>query len=275
MRAQTLRRLNANFVPEADSPTKNVLDTRTNARPSQGCRAYPLRRLRAEFDPRTDSPTKGVLDSKTNSPPSQDCRTHASPTPITGLVLAGGASRRMGHDKAFLKLDGTPLIQIVIDRMATVCAEVLIVAGEIASYEGLGAPVVEDQFQNVGVLGGLHAGLAAASHGTTLAVGCDMPFLKPDLLQAFAGWVEGHDVALLKHGGYVEPLHGAYRRTCLGPIEAAIRAGKRRIISFFPHVRVRTVTPEEIAALDPDLESFRNLNTPEEWRAAKASWDEP
>jgi len=180
----------------------------------------------------------------------------------------------MGRDKAFLQLDGTPLIQIVIDRIAAVCTEVLIVAGEIAPYGGLGATVIEDQFQGVGVLGGLHAGLAAASHETTLAVGCDMPFLKPDLLRAFARWLEGYDVAVLEHGGYVEPLHGAYGRTCLEPIEAVIHQGKRRIISFFPHVSVRTITPEEITPLDPDLESFRNLNTPEEWQAAKASWEE-
>ena len=180
----------------------------------------------------------------------------------------------MGRDKAFLQLDGRPLIQIVIERMAAACAEVLVVAGEVGSYEGLGAPVVEDRFQGVGVLGGLHAGLAAASHEIALAVGCDMPFLKPDLLRAFAGWVQGYDVAVLEHGGYVEPLHGAYRRTCLEPIEEAIRTGKRRIVSFFPHVAVRTVTPEEMGFLDPDLESFRNLNTPKEWRAAKMSWED-
>jgi molybdopterin-guanine dinucleotide biosynthesis protein A len=101
-----------------------------------------------------------------------------------------------------------------------------------------------------------------------------MPFLKPDLLRAFAGWVEGYDVAVLKHGGYVEPLHGAYAPTCLGPIEAVIRQGKRRIISFFPDVHVRAVTPEEIAPFDPELESFRNLNTPEEWASARKSWRE-
>ena len=180
----------------------------------------------------------------------------------------------MGRDKAFLHLAGKPLVQIVVERISQVCAEVIIVADEITSYAGLGVPVVEDRFRGVGVLGGLHAGLAAASHGLTLAVGCDMPFLRPDLLRAFAVWVEGYDVALLEDGGHVEPLHGAYRRTCLSPIEAAIRAGERRIVSFFPHVRVRRVAPREIIPIDPDMESFRNLNTPDQWEAAKAAWEE-
>jgi molybdopterin-guanine dinucleotide biosynthesis protein A len=180
----------------------------------------------------------------------------------------------MGRDKAFLELDGRPLVQIVVERMAEVCDEVIIVSGDPASYVALGTAVVADQFQGVGVLGGLHAGIAAASHELTLAVGCDMPFLNPDVLRAFVGWVEGYDVALLRHDGHVEPLHGAYRRTCLLPIAAAIRAGKRRIVSFFPGVRVRTVTPADVAPIDPRLRSFRNINTPAEWERAKRTWSE-
>jgi molybdopterin-guanine dinucleotide biosynthesis protein A len=143
----------------------------------------------------------------------------------------------------------------------------------VQPYAGLGARLVEDRFRGVGVLGGLHAGLGVAAHELALAVGCDMPFLIPDLLQAFAGWVDGFDVAVLRQGEQVEPLHGAYRRTCLPAMELAIRAGQRRIISFFPHVRVRYVTPEDVTPFDPDLRSFRNVNTPEEWTAVRAEWE--
>ncbi|MBL7065477.1 MAG: molybdenum cofactor guanylyltransferase [Anaerolineae bacterium] len=193
---------------------------------------------------------------------------------LTGIVLAGGGSRRIGRDKAFLELSGQPLIKIVIERMAQVCAEVLVVAGDVRPYASLGVPVVEDRFRGVGVLGGLHAGLEAAAHELTLVVGCDMPFLNPDLLRAFAVWAEGFDVAVLRHGDgeQVEPLHGAYRRTCLPAMEAAIRAGRRRIISFFPYIRVRYVAPEDVTPLDPGLRSFRNINTPGEWEAARVEW---
>jgi molybdopterin-guanine dinucleotide biosynthesis protein A len=211
--------------------------------------------------------------------------------PLTGIILAGGASRRMGgRNKAFLELDGRPLIEIVIERVQSVCAEVLIVAGNTSPYTGLGVPLVEDHFHGVGVLGGLHAGLEAASHELTLVVGCDMPFLNPNLLHAFAKWAEGFDVVVLRHalsppqshpprgvdvpegqeGQYIEPLHAAYRRTCLPAIEAAIRAGERRIVSFFPHVRVRYATPEEVTLTDPDLQSFHNINTLDEWARVQA-----
>lgn len=198
----------------------------------------------------------------------------------------------MGRDKAFLELDGQPLIGIVVERMASVCAEVLVVAGDVRPYAGLGVRLVEDSFRGVGVLGGLHAGLEAAAHELSLVVGCDMPFLNPALLRAFTGWAEGFDVAVLRHeppprdpsaplktrvggtegGLFIEPLHGAYRRTCLPAVEAAIRAKQRRIISFFPHVRVRYVTTDDISPFDPDLRSFRNVNTPEEWEEVQAGW---
>ena len=197
-----------------------------------------------------------------------------TPTPgdLTGIVLAGGASRRMGQNKAFLELGGKPLIAHVIERMDQVCAEVLVVARDVQPYAGLGARLVEDRFRGVGVLGGLHAGLAAAAHNLALAVGCDMPFLKPALLRAFAGWAEGADVAVLRQGEQVEPLHGAYRRTCLPAIEAAIHANQRRIISFFPRVRVHYVAPEDVTMFDPELRSFRNVNTPEEWEIVQGEW---
>jgi molybdopterin-guanine dinucleotide biosynthesis protein A len=178
-----------------------------------------------------------------------------------------------GRDKAFLELGGRSLIEIVVGRMASMCAEVLVVAGDTRPYAGLGVPLVEDRFRGVGVLGGLHAGLTVAACDLTLAVGCDMPFLNPDLLRVFARWMEGFDVVVLRQGENVEPLHAAYRRTCLPALEAAIRAGERRIISFFPHVRVRYVTSGEITPFDPDLRSFRNVNTPQEWEAVRVAWE--
>ncbi len=180
----------------------------------------------------------------------------------------------MGHDKAFLELDGRPLIEIVVERMASVCAEMLVVAGDVQPYAGLGARLVEDRFRDVGALGGLYAGLEAATHELALVVGCDMPFLNTDLLRAFAGWAKGFDMAVLRHedGEQMEPLHGAYGRTCLPVIEATIRARRRRIVAFFSHVRVRYVTPADVMPFDPDLRSFRNVNTPQDWEMAQAIW---
>jgi molybdopterin-guanine dinucleotide biosynthesis protein A len=191
---------------------------------------------------------------------------------LTGLVLAGGSSRRMGRDKARLELDGRDLIGLVVDRLSAICGEVLIVGTDPTPYSDLGAGLVADVFPGVGVLGGLHAGLRAASCELALAVGCDMPFLDTELLLAFAGWAEGYDVALLRQDRQVEPLHAAYRRTCIEAMEEAIRAGDRRVVSFFERVSVHYVTPDQVRRLDPDLRSFRNVNTAEDWQAVLEEW---
>jgi len=187
--------------------------------------------------------------------------------PVTGVVLAGGRSTRIGQNKAFLLLEGRPLIAHVLDRLAEVCQEVLVVAQEVSAYAGLGVRLVKDVFTGVGVLAGLHAGLQAAQHELILAVGCDMPFLQPAVLRAFVAWADGYDVVALQRQERIETLHAVYRRTCLGPMEAAIRAGHSRIISFFPSVRVRYIDPDQLKSLDPEGRSFININTLQEWNA--------
>lgn len=194
---------------------------------------------------------------------------------VTGVVLAGGDSRRMGKNKALLELGGRPMIAHVVDRLLPVVDEVIIASNQTTPYESFADRIVPDQFRGIGTLGGIHAGLSAASNDLVIVVGCDMPFLKPELLHWFINASSGFDVVLLKRGEWVEPLHATYRRTCIPAIENAIRANKRRIISFFGEVRVPMVHTYEFASIDPGLTSFRNINTPEEWHQAMREhpWD--
>jgi len=174
----------------------------------------------------------------------------------------------MGRDKALLDLAGRPLIAIVAEQLRAVAEEVIIAADDTQLYAPFADRCVPDLFPGVGTLGGIHAGLAAASpHELALVVGCDMPFLDPAVLTWFVEAADGVDVVILRQGKWVEPLHAVYRQSCLPAIETAIRAGRRRVISFFDAVRVRYVDPAEIAHLDPHLRSFRNINTLQEWQA--------
>jgi molybdopterin-guanine dinucleotide biosynthesis protein A len=191
---------------------------------------------------------------------------------VSGVVLAGGASRRMGRDKAVLKLAGRPMITSVVERLREVAAEVIIVADDTERYQRFADRCVPDVYPGVGTLGGIHAGLQTAAHEVAVIVGCDMPFLNPDLLTWFVTEADGSDLVVLKHSRGVEPLHAVYRKSCLPSIEATIRRGERCAFAFYDQIRVRTVEPDEIASLDPDLRSFRNLNTPAQWRAARAEF---
>lgn len=189
---------------------------------------------------------------------------------VSGVILAGGASRRMGHNKALLDVGGRPLIAIVAERLRAAADEVIIGANDVAQYAPFADRCVPDVYTGVGTLGGLHAGLTAAVHDWAVVVGCDMPFIRPAVLLWFVAVAAGYDLAILRHSdGRLEPLHAAYHKGCLPAIEAAIASGARRADAFHAAVRVRYVDPAELAALDPRLSSFRNLNTPEEWLAAQ------
>lgn len=189
--------------------------------------------------------------------------------PLSGVILAGGASRRMGRDKALLDFDGQPLIARIAGRLAGLCAEVIIAAGACGRFAGLADRCVEDVYPGVGTLGGLHAGLLAARRNAVAVVACDMPFVDPRVLARMAALAPTADLVILRHEGHVEPLHAIYRKSCLSVIEATILSGERCAYAFHDRLVVRYVDAAELADLDPQLRSFRNVNTVAEWEATR------
>jgi molybdopterin-guanine dinucleotide biosynthesis protein A len=190
----------------------------------------------------------------------------------SAIVLAGGQSQRLGRDKAFLSVEGEPLVARTVRTLATLSDDVLVVANERAPYEalGLGARLVPDERPGLGSLMGIYSGLKAARHDHAVAVACDMPFLHVDLLAYMAGLIPGYDVVIPQLDGLMEPLHAVYGKGCLGPMRRLLDAGRRQIIAFFPEVRVRYVGAQEIARFDPDHLSFVNVNTAEDWARVQA-----
>jgi molybdopterin-guanine dinucleotide biosynthesis protein A len=188
---------------------------------------------------------------------------------VSAAVMAGGKSRRMGRDKAWLDVgDGRPIVQRVIDVLREVADEVFLVAND-ERYRTLGLRVVPDRFPEGGALGGIATGIGAAAHDRVLVAACDMPFLIPDMFRLLIERSEDADAVVPKIADEYETLHALYTKACLPPIERALASGKMRVISFFGDVRVRALDEAELRRVDPDLQSFTNVNTPEELAAAK------
>jgi len=188
---------------------------------------------------------------------------------VSGIVLAGGQSRRLGTDKAFVKVGGVALIERVTDRIRQICDDVTIVTNDPERYRYLGLPLVGDLWPGMGALGGIYSGLASIRHERGLVVGCDMPFLDLGLLRYMMLLSADYDVVIPRLDGLLEPLHAIYSRRCLGPIADLLRAGDRRIVDFFDQVRVRYVEPAEAAIFDPQGLSYFNVNTPEDLAQAE------
>jgi molybdopterin-guanine dinucleotide biosynthesis protein A len=183
---------------------------------------------------------------------------------IGGIILAGGQSSRLGQDKALIDVEGELLIERVIMRLRQVVAEIVLVTDRPERLAFLGLPMTRDLYPGIGTLGGLHAGLAALHAKYAVAVGCDMPFLNPDLLRYLVSLRDTYDVVMPQLGKYYEPLHAVYGTHCLPLIERTIQAGERRIMHALRGARVRYVQDAQIRAYDPHLRSFFNVNRPED-----------
>lgn len=184
---------------------------------------------------------------------------------ITGVILAGGRSTRMGSDKALLPYQGGRFIEAIQRRMEELFEEVIVVTAEPGRYEFLPCRRVTDLFPGMGALGGIHAALRHSGSERIFVVGCDMPHLKPDLIRHLCSLAEETDVVVPEGEGGLEPLHAVYRKSVLPVVEEVLRDGQCRVVSFFDRVRVRRVPLAEVERIDPGLCAFRNINTPEEY----------
>jgi molybdopterin-guanine dinucleotide biosynthesis protein A len=193
-------------------------------------------------------------------------------TPISAVILAGGRSTRLGQDKAFLKIDGQTLVERLVERLAQLSEEIIIVTNHVDKYEHLEAIVVTDLVPGKAALGGLHSGLSTASNPHSLVVACDMPFLNLSLLRYMQGIAASYEVVIPRVGEFAEALHAIYAKSCLPYVERQLQSGDLQISHFFPAVRVRYVEQEEIETFDPDHLSFFNINSQEDLEKAREIW---
>lgn len=188
---------------------------------------------------------------------------------VSAAVLAGGESRRMGSDKSLLELDGEPMIARVVSRLTDLSDDVLVITNDPEKYDWLADRVrfaSDLGGEGQGPLAGIGAALQAARHDAVIVVATDMPFLNTDLLSYLVAQVETADVVVpVIKEGRPETMHAVYRTRCLPAIQKRLQAGQLKITGFFEDVCVCEVPVEELRHFDPELRSFMNANTPEQW----------
>ena len=191
---------------------------------------------------------------------------------ITVVIQAGGMSSRMGEDKALKPFLGRPLIQRVIDRLSPIADELIVTTNHPAEYTFLNLRLVADLKPGRGALGGLYTAIASATSPFVAVVACDMPFASQIFFEGARRLMveEEADVVIAKTDEGYEPFHALYRReTCLPAIESAIDADQWKVISWFPQVKARILTTDEVKSFDPSGLCFWNLNTPDEFIEAE------
>jgi len=177
-----------------------------------------------------------------------------------GVILAGGKSSRFGSNKALAMVNGKPMISHAMQTFERLFPEHLLITNSPEEYSFTAWDTSPDIYPGAGPLAGIHAALSRVTSEKIFVVGCDMPFLNAEVIHFICDQYDGSDIIVpeTKHG--LEPLHGLYNKSCLGPISNNLQAGQRRIYQFIKEMQTHIVPWQDLATIDPDQTSFRNIN---------------
>jgi molybdopterin-guanine dinucleotide biosynthesis protein A len=194
---------------------------------------------------------------------------------MTGIILAGGRNSRMGRDKASLPWQDSDFLHTILQKLSTVCSELIVVSNTLRNENIPGVRFVADIIPQRGPLSGIHAGLSLASSQLSFVTACDMPYIVPEAVSYLAAFASGWDVVVPVSNTYLEPLFACYAKNCVPAIEALFRDNNQRTQALFSRVHCRTVPVEALQKFDPTLRLLRNINSPEDYQSAlleSANW---
>jgi len=194
----------------------------------------------------------------------------------TALILVGGEARRSGgKEKYFFSYRGRSFISHLVETLSTVVDEIIIVARDGDQCDRFsdipGIRTVADEIRGIGPLGGIGAGVAAASHDRIFITACDMPCIRSDIVRYLFEELHDADAAVpCWSEDMFEPLHAVYRRDAIlgyltSPASYSLRAMVRSL-------HTRFVPVDELRAIDPDLVTFTNINDLTELEAINGSF---
>lgn len=196
-------------------------------------------------------------------------------TDVTGILLAGGKSKRMGEDKRFILVGQKTLFErscaVLCELFEQVC---IVIAQDTPSLQAQ-VPVVRDLIPDCGSLGGLYTGLRWAKTQHIFLAACDMPFLNQDVIRYMVRQKDQADIVMSRWATRLQPTHAVYGRDCLPVIEEMMTLHNRKIHSMIGHpaLRVRLITESEIRQIDHDGRSMFNINTPSDLEQARSVRD--
>ena len=188
----------------------------------------------------------------------------------TGVVLAGGLNSRMnGTNKALLEVGGVTVIQRTMALFETLFEKIMVVSNAPQDLLALDVKIVSDLFPERCSLAGIHAALFHVETPWAFVVPCDNPFLSREMVELVLSYrTDGATIVVPETAKGLEPLCAAYSRENLKQAEVRLSEGRYKIQSLFRKKRTRKVPEAEIRRVDPELHSFFNINTPEDYQWA-------
>lgn len=182
---------------------------------------------------------------------------------VTGIILAGGKSSRMGADKGLVLLGGKPMVQYAIESLGLFCDRILISSNN-PEYIRFGLEVIADSVADAGPMAGITSCLKQSTTERNLVLSCDMPLLQPVVLKTLLENVyENTFVVPVDAEGRSEPLCAFYKRSSLAILEDLINAGSFRMTDLFLRAPVKYLSPGDYP-VKYNSQWFANINSAED-----------
>ena len=191
-------------------------------------------------------------------------------TEVTGVLLAGGKSLRMGEDKRYLVVGEQTLLERGLGVLQSMFQEVMVVIAQDSPPLDIAARVVRDLVPDCGSLGGIYTGLTQATTSWIFVAACDMPFLNQAVIAQFTSRRATADIVMARLATRLHPMHALYGKGCLPAMEQMILAQRLKIQNLVSHepLRVQYITEADLLTIDPSWRSFHNVNTSADLEAA-------
>ncbi len=184
---------------------------------------------------------------------------------VTGYILAGGKSSRMGTDKGLMVFKGKPIIQRIIEQLQPAVEKIVIVSDNPA-YTAFGLEVIADKIKDIGPAGGIYTALTHTSSPANFIVSCDMPFVTTAAIQFIINYATQAQIILPVHDGKEEPMVAVYARSCLPRWQELIRQGILSLYKLVTHFDLFKIDTSDNVLFGDSF--FVNINTPEDFEKA-------
>jgi len=194
---------------------------------------------------------------------------------VSAVILSGGQSTRMGQEKGLMPFLGRRLIEFVVETLDPISEEIIVsvAPGKTGIYErvlGPGLRLIEDRASGLGPMEGLITSLRAAKSDYVIVSPCDAPLLNRSVCGLMISTAVDRDGAIPRVRGYLEPLHAVYaRKPGLDAFERTLASGERKLIEALKDLDLGEVDEDSLRDVDPQLDSFWNLNAPEDIASAE------
>ncbi len=182
---------------------------------------------------------------------------------VSGVILAGGKSSRMNFNKAFAEIAGKPIVEVIIAKFTRFFPETIIISNEPEAYQSYGLKVYPDVYPQLGPISGIHSALYNSSTDVVFVLGCDIPFIKMELVKLMLQKLGGHDAVVPKVGAFLQPISAVYSKKCLPVFTDCLENQKLKLTLVFKELDTVILPEAEIKQFGNLEEIFFNVNNSE------------